>query len=308
MEKNNKQIAIIGAGPAGITSAIYIKRASYEPVIYESMVPGGKVNNTAIVENYPGVEKISGPDLAYKFYEHVQQLEVKLVMQNVDKIIRYEDGYLLSCGNEDRFYYAVIIATGTSEKELEVEGAKEFLHKGISYCAICDGPLYRNKKVAVIGGGDAALEEAIYLSSICEKVILIHRRDEFRASAILQEQIKENENIIIMTNYEVVEIKGHSRVEAIVIKNKIDDKKEEIEVNAIFPYIGAIANTTFLSELHIVDEKGYIRVNGRCETALEGLYAAGDVVNKDLRQIVTAVSDGAIAGIEAARYMKEHDF
>lgn len=306
--KNNHQIAIIGAGPAGITSAIYIKRAGYEPIVYEGMIPGGKVNNTAIVENYPGVDQTSGPDLAYKFYENLQQLKIKVLSQQVQKITPFADGYMVETEDAKDFYHAVIVATGTSEKILDVPGAKRLLHKGISYCAVCDGPLYRHKTVAVIGGGDAAVEEAVYLSSICENVIIIHRRDEFRAASILVQQLKSIPSIHLEMNSEVVEIKGENYVEAVVIRNNTDNKTKEIRIDALFPYIGAFANTTFIDDLHIVDEKGYIRANDKGETSLPGLYAAGDVIRKDLRQIVTAVSDGAIAGIEAARYMKEHDF
>lgn len=308
MNKNKHQIAIIGAGPAGISSAIYIKRAGYEPVIYENLVPGGKINNTSIVNNYPGIISISGPDLAYKFYEELNTLNTPLISQKVEQIIPYEDGYIIHTNEEDNFYHAIIIASGTKEKELNVPGFKEFIHKGISFCAVCDGPLYAQKHVAVVGGGNSALEEAIYLSSICEKVIVIHRHETFKADYILQEQLSHITNISLEMNSEVIEIKGHNRVESIVIRNTLNQSIKELDVVALFPYVGALANTDFINDLSLTDEKGYLIVDKDGQTKLQGIFGAGDVIKKDLRQIVIAASEGAIAGVSAAKYMKKNNY
>ncbi len=304
--KNNKQIAIIGAGPSGITAAIYVKRAGFTPVIYESNIVGGKVNYTSIVENYPSIVSISGPDLAMLFGKHLKDENIILKYEEVRDIKQNENGYEVISDYSNIIYKAVIIATGTKESTLDVNGIEKFEHKGVSYCAVCDGPLFRNKDVAVVGGGDAALEEALYLSSFCASVTLIHRRNEFKASQILIDKIKSS-NVTLQLNSVVTSLKGENCLEEIEITSLEDNTTKVIKISGLFPYIGAKANTSFLSSLNILNTKGYIDVNEKMETSLKGVYAIGDVINKELRQIVTAVSDGAIAGMEASRYLKEYD-
>ena len=304
--ENKKQIAIIGAGPAGITAAIYIKRAGFEPVIYESNVPGGKINFTAIVENYPSILSISGPDLAELFAKHLKDEKITLIYEEVKDIKKVDNQYEVITDFSTIIYPSIIIATGTKELSLDLENVSKFEHRGISYCAVCDGPLFRNKDVAVVGGGDAALEEALYLSNFCNSVTLIHRRDEFRAAQVLVDKIKAS-SVKLELSSVVTSLIGERFLEAIEITSTKDNAKKVLKVNGLFPYIGAKANTNFLSSLDIVNSKGYIEVSEKMETSLKGVYAIGDVINKELRQIVTATNDGAIAGIEASKYLKELD-
>lgn len=307
MENNHKKIAIIGAGPAGITAAIYVKRAGIEPVIFENYVPGGKVNFTAIVENYPAYPSMSGPDLAMHFYEHLQEQNIDIVAETVQQIQQLHPGFQILTDQGTYVFDAVIVCSGTTEKKLPLPEANQLEHHGISYCAVCDGPLYRGKDVAVIGGGDSALEEAIYLSTFCHQVYLIHRRDAFRASTMLIEKVRQAKNILLLLQSEVIRILGEKEVEEIEILHHATNQTEKIKIQCLFPYIGAKANTSFLDSLHMVDEKGYIAVDENRKTKIPGLFAAGDVIQKDLRQIVTAAGDGAIAGMEASRYVKEND-
>ena len=304
--ENKKQIAIIGAGPAGITAAIYIKRAGFEPVIYEANVPGGKINFTAIVENYPSILSISGPDLAELFAKHLKDEKITLIYEEVKEIKKVDNQYEVITDFSTIIYPSIIIATGTKELSLDLENVSKFEHRGISYCAVCDGPLFRNKDVAVVGGGDAALEEALYLSNFCNSVTLIHRRDEFRAAQVLVDKIKAS-SVKLELSSVVTSLIGERFLEAIEITSTKDNTKKVLKVNGLFPYIGAKANTNFLSSLDIVNNKGYIEVSEKMETSLKGVYAIGDVINKELRQIVTATNDGAIAGIEASKYLKELD-
>lgn len=307
MEKEHKRIAIIGAGPAGITAAIYVKRAGIEPIVFENYVPGGKVNFTAIVENYPAFPSISGPDLAMHLYEHLQKQDLDIVAVSVLDIKQENEGFELITDQGSERFDAVIVCSGTTEQKLPLPEAEQFEHRGISYCAVCDGPLYRGKDVAVIGGGDSALEEACYLSTFCHQVYLIHRRDVFRASKMLIEKVQKAHNIEIVLQSEVIHILGEKEVEEIEILHRDTNQVEKKAVRCLFPYIGAKANTSFLHSLHMVDEKGYIAVDENRKTKVPGIFAAGDVIQKDLRQIVTAASDGAIAGIEASRYVKKND-
>ncbi len=307
MEKEHKKIAIIGAGPAGITAAIYVKRSGIEPVIFENYVPGGKVNFTAIVENYPAFPSISGPDLAMHLYEHLQKQELDIVAASVLDIKKNQEKFEVITDQDSEQFDAVIVCSGTTEQKLPLLEANQYEHHGISYCAVCDGPFYRGKDVAVIGGGDSALEEACYLSSFCRKIYLIHRRDTFRASRTLIEKVQHTKNIQIILQSEVICILGEKEVEEIEILHHDTKQVEKKAVRCLFPYIGAKANTSFLDSLHMVDEKGYIAVDENRKTKIPGIFAAGDVIQKDLRQIVTAASDGAIAGIEASRYVKKND-
>ena len=298
-----KDVLIVGAGPAGLSAAIYLIRSGYEVTIFEKGFPGGKVNLTAEVENYPGIEKISGPDLAFKIYEHAQNLGAKMASKEVKKIIKDKDVFKVFTENDTFMFKAVIIATGTIENKLEVENSMKFENHGISYCAVCDGRFYKDKEVAVIGGGNAALEEALYLEKICSKVHLIHRRNEFRADQIVVDLVKKS-SIDIIYDTIVTKVEGDNLVTGIDLLNVKTQSTSTLKVSGIFPYIGARPNTQFLDS-HLLDEKGYLLVNERMETKLVGLYGCGDVIKKDLRQVVTATSDGAIAAINVANYLKK---
>ena len=298
-----KDVLIVGAGPAGLSAAIYLIRSGYEVTIFEKGFPGGKVNLTAEVENYPGIEKISGPDLAFKIYEHAQNLGAKIISKEVKKIIKDKDVFKVFTENDTFMFKAVIIATGTIENKLEVENSMKFENHGISYCAVCDGRFYKGKEVAVIGGGNAALEEALYLEKICSKVHLIHRRNEFRADQIVVDLVKKS-SIDIIYDTIVTKVEGDNLVTGVDLLNVKTQSTSTLKVSGIFPYIGARPNTQFLDS-HLLDEKGYLLVNERMETKLVGLYGCGDVIKKDLRQVVTATSDGAIAAINIANYLKK---
>lgn len=298
-----KDVLIVGAGPAGLSAAIYLIRSGYEVTIFEKGFPGGKVNLTAEVENYPGIEKISGPDLAFKIYEHALNLGAKITSKEVKKIIKDKDVFKVFTENDTFMFKAVIIATGTIENKLEVENSMKFENHGISYCAVCDGRFYKDKEVAVIGGGNAALEEALYLEKICSKVHLIHRRDEFRADQIVVDLVKKS-SIDIIYDTIVTKVEGDNLVTGVDLLNVKTQSTSTLKVSGIFPYIGARPNTQFL-DIHLLDEKGYLLVNERMETKLVGLYGCGDVIKKDLRQVVTATSDGAIAAINVANYLKK---
>ena len=298
-----KDVLIVGAGPAGLSAAIYLIRSGYEVTIFEKGFPGGKVNLTAEVENYPGIEKISGPDLAFKIYEHALNLGAKITSKEVKKIIKDKDVFKVFTENDTFMFKAVIIATGTIENKLEVENSIKFENHGISYCAVCDGRFYKDKEVAVIGGGNAALEEALYLEKICSKVHLIHRRNEFRADQIVVDLVKKS-SIDIIYDSIVTKVEGDNLVTGLELLNVKTQSTSTLKVSGIFPYIGARPNTQFLDN-QLLDEKGYLLVNERMETKLIGLYGCGDVIKKDLRQVVTATSDGAIAAINVANYLKK---
>ena len=303
MEKYD--LIIIGAGPAGLTAAIYACRANLSVLIIESEVNGGKLSKTFEIENYPGIKKIGGLELATQLTEHAKEFGAKLISGEVNKIIDNKDSktVVLKNNNEYQGKY-IIVATGTKERTLDLERANEFTGRGISYCAVCDGFFYRNKKVVIIGGGNSALEESLYLSSIVEKVTIVIRRDVFRAEASVVEKVKNNPKIEIITKHvpESLRIED-DKITGITIKNVDTDETQTIDCDGIFPYIGADPCTSFLDS-SILDSHGYVLVKPDMSTDIEGIYAAGDCTSKDLRQVVTACNDGAIAANSIANKLK----
>lgn len=301
MKKQNKiyDCLVIGAGPAGLSAAIYLKRANVDVAVLEMGPIGGKTNYISIVNNYLGLNNSFGPDLAMKFYEHAQANKIEFIADEVTTVTKSKDLFVIK--SQDDAYYAksVIVASGSLEKKLDLPKADIFEHKGISYCAICDGPLYKNKDVAVIGGGNSALEEALYLSRIVNKVYLIHRRTEFRADEGIVNEVKKQKNIEILYSSLVTALFGDTKLEAIEINGK-----NRIEVSALFPYIGLIPNTNFLKFDNLCNKDGYILINNNGETIVEGLFAAGDVANGQMKQIVTASADGAIASKGVLNYLQ----
>ena len=298
-------VIIIGSGPAGLTAAIYATRANLTTAIIEGDTPGGKLTKTYEIENYPGFERISGVDLAMQMMEHGQKfgavMEFSPVTEIDDegefKLVHLGDGRVLTTK-------AVIVATGTNERQLDLPRAKEFTGRGISYCAVCDGAFYRNKEVAVIGGGNSALEESLYLTQLVNKVNIIIRRDVFRADATVVDKVRNNPKINIITKSLPQELViEDNAIKGLVIKNVETGELSTVECAGIFPYMGADPATGFLKNLNILDERGYIVVNKDMETAVPGIYGAGDVTVKDLRQVVTATNDGAIAANACARYL-----
>lgn len=308
--KNNTNeiydILIIGAGPGGITAAIYGARAMAKIAMIEKGAPGGKITKTSEIENYPGFDSIQGPDLALKMFEQTQKLNIPYLAERVTNITKKDNLFELDLlSGKKLFAKVVIVATGTVERKLGIPGEIELNSRGVSYCAVCDGALYRRKDVVVVGGGYSAIEEAMYLARFVNKVYLIHRRDQFRADMNIVNKAKANPKIDFIVDSIVTEIKDvdANRVTAIVVKNVKTDEITELEVSAVFPYIGAIPISDFAKNLDVLDENGYFIVDNKCLTKVPGLYATGDVTNTTLRQIATAVSDGAKAAQFALEYL-----
>lgn len=308
--KNNTNeiydILIIGAGPGGMTAGIYAARAMANIALIEKGAPGGKVTKTSEIENYPGFDNIQGYELAMKMFEQTQKLKIPYIADRVTNIIKQDNLFKLELFSKKILLAkAVIVATGTVERKLGVPGELELEGHGVSYCAVCDGALYKEKDVVVVGGGYAALEEALYLARFVNKVYLIHRRDEFRADNNIVNKVKAHPKINFIVDTIVTEIKDvtEKRVITVVIKNVKTGKIDNLPVSAIFPYIGAIPISDFAKNLGVLNEEGYFIVDNKCLTALPGLYAAGDVTNTTLRQIATAISDGAKATQFALEYL-----
>ena len=299
------KVVIVGAGPAGITASIYLKRGGIEPILIEKMMPGGKVSLTHKVDNYPGFTSIGGSDLANEFMNQLMGNNIEIVFDEVTNISKLEEGFLVKTSYNEYNVDAVIIATGTIERKLGIPGEKEFFAKGVSSCAVCDGGFFKGKPMAIIGGGNSALEEALYLSSITEKVYVVHRRNEFRADQILVDRIKEDSHIEIVTPYVPLEVKGDKMVSSLLLKNVETEEEKEIEINAMFAYIGADANTSFIDIEGLLDDKGYLVVDSEMATSIPGVFACGDCIKKNLRQVVTACGDGAIAAMSCVRYLKK---
>lgn len=304
---NRFDVIVIGAGPSGMTAAVYAIRAGLKTAILESMAPGGKMIKTYEIQNWPGIKEISGADLAMQMFDHCTSLGAEYLAGKVVKIEADEKEKRVICQDGSGYLAkAIIVATGTQERLLNIPGEKEYTGKGVSYCAVCDGMFFKNKTVTIIGGGNGALEEALYLADLAEKVNIVIRRDVFRAEPFIQDRILNKENIQIIKKHIPLEIKGDgNKVTSICLKNLEDESILELETAAVFPYIGADPCTESVQDLNILDEQGYILVNEKMETAVKGIYGAGDCTKKVLRQVVTAASDGAVAAQSATVYVKE---
>lgn len=285
-------VIIIGMGISGVSSAIYLKRAGKNVLMLEGSAPGGIINNIVSIENYPGIKSISGPDFAYNLFEEINELGIEYKLEKVTDVI-FDSIKIVKTGSGVYQAKYVVIATGRKPRMLGLRNEEKFLGRGISTCALCDGALYKDKSVAVIGGGSSALSEAIYLSNIVDKVYLIHRRDEFRGEEILSEEVRNNSKIELILNDEVVDIISEDE-EFRGIKLK---SGKELPVSCMFIYIGFLPNTIFLNNTDIKMENGYILVDQNYETNIPGVYACGDVIKKDIYQIVTAASEGASVGV-----------
>lgn len=298
----NYNTVIIGSGVAGMTAAIYLARANVSVCILEREVPGGQITRTSTIDNYPGFISIEGPELAIAMYQQVTNLKVPYYYTEGLEIIDHKDKKIVKTKNNEITCQNIIIATGRSPRKLGIQNEEKLTGRGISYCAICDGGLYKNKNVAVIGGGKAALEETLYLSKICSKVTLIHRRDDFRAEDELLDSVKRQPNIEILTNKTVVGFtEKDNRLSSIQVKEK--ELQEEIQVDGCFEYIGQIPNTENFKNLDILDSNGYIKVDENYETKISNIYAIGDCILKDLYQIITACNDGAVVASNISKIL-----
>lgn len=302
----NKQIdvVIIGGGIAGLTAGLYIKRSNLSVMAIDRNVFGGKLAKLGDIYNYPGFESISGPELAYKLMEQAEKIGIELEYGNVVNVTKNNDLFIVQ--TEDKMIHAkaVIIATGTIEKQLGIPGEKDFFNRGVSYCATCDGPLYRKKDVAVVGYLDTALEEAIYLAGLAKVVYLISHVEQSAIESVKLENVLAKSNIKLLDNCDVIAISGQDHVEEMVVRHLDSAQEEAIKVNAVFPYIGQKTLTEFLGNLKVETKNGYLIVNKDMETNVPGLFAAGDTTDKKLRQLVTAAGDGSIAATSAIRYIK----
>lgn len=299
---------IIGAGPAGMTAALYVARSNLKVALLEAGIPGGQMNNTADVENYPGYALISGPELAEKMFEPLENLGVEHVFGHVQRI--EDQGGSKKVITEDEVYESktVIIATGAFHRQLNVPGEAEFNSRGVSYCAVCDGAFFRDEDLLVVGGGDSAVEEAIFLTQFAKSVTIVHRRDQLRAQKVLQDRAFANEKISFVWDSVVEAIHGDERkVTGVTFKNIKTGETSQADFGGIFIYVGLDPVSEFVADLGIRDESGWIVTDDHMKTSVAGIYAIGDVRQKDLRQITTAVGDGAIAGQEAYKYITEHE-
>lgn len=305
-EIKNIDLMIIGGGPAGLSSAIYASRARLDMLLLEDKVMGGQVRNSFVVENYPGFKKISGAELADLMQEQAEALGAnidefdiieKVKFTNTEKVVETDD-YIYKPK-------AVIIATGASPRKLPAKNAEEFEGKGIHYCAVCDGAMYQDKVVAVVGGGNSALEEAIFLTNFAKKVYIIRRYDYFRGEKAVLEAVEKNEKIEILYNEDLIAVEGSEFLERVVIKNTLNGEEKKIELDGIFGSIGNEPMVNLFKEYIDVNERNFILTDEHMRTNVEGVYAVGDVREKEYRQITTAVADGTIAALEAEKYINK---
>jgi thioredoxin reductase (NADPH) len=300
-------VLIIGGGPAGLTAGLYTSRAKLKTLLVERMILGGQVMTTTKVENYPGFPGgIDGPDLMMRFQEHCQEFGLETITGEVTGLIDNGAEKVITVGDKEVRAKTVIITTGAEPSKLGIPGEVEFTGRGVSYCATCDGAFFRDVPVAIIGGGDTAAEEALFLSRFASKVYMVHRRDELRATKVLQDRIFANEKIEPVWNSVVEDVVGdNSGVTSINLRNRQDKTQKALEVVGMFVAIGVTPKAHFLADILELDSEGYILTDSDCRTSITGVFAAGDVRKKILKQIATAVGDGAIAAIVAEKYLDD---
>lgn len=297
-------IIIIGAGPAGLTAAIYASRASKKVLVLEANSYGGQIINALSIENYPGNMHISGFDLASSFYHQAKELGAVILFE---RVLSIKNGKKIKKVITDKTTYeakAIIIATGCSSRSLSLSNEKMLIGRGLSYCATCDGAFFREKIVAIVGGGNTAIEDAIYLSDIAKKVYLIHRRDKFKADDKSINLLRTKTNVEFLLNSNVVKLNGNDKLESIDVKN--NNKIRNIQVDGLFIAIGKVPETDIFKNIINLDDNGYIIAKENCHTNKLGIFVAGDVRRKNIRQLVTATSDGSIAAIEAINYINSN--
>lgn len=296
-------IIIIGAGPAGLTASIYARRAEKKTLVLEAKTYGGQIINTLSIENYPVEPNISGFDFATKLYNQAKDMGSEIIFEKVIDIKNNKEFKEVITKKNTYKTKTIIIATGAENRKIGLDNEDELIGKGISYCATCDGAFYKKKDVAVVGGGNVALEDALYLSDIANKVYLIHRRDEFRADTSIVEKLKDKENVTFILNSNISEIIADEKVKSINVRNNEDRKESNIDIDGLFIAVGQVPENQNFANLINLDKSGYIIADENCHTNIDGIFVAGDNRTKELRQLVTATSDGAIAATEAIKYI-----
>ena len=297
-------VAIVGGGIAGITAALYAKRANLKIVLIEKLTIGGQLSFIDTVENYPGFSRISGREFTNALSAQIKALSVEVIRENVVSVKNDKKVFEISTRKNAVLAKALIIATGASPRSLGVKGEKELAGKGVSYCAVCDGFFFKDKKVSVIGGGNTALEEALYLSSIAKEVYVIHRRNEFRGFPLLSEKVRNTDNIILLMDSVLKEIKGSQKVEELSVENVKSKKITLINTDGVFIAVGYAPSTEFLKGFLSLDEQGFIVTDSGYMTSEKGVFACGDCRKRNVKQLITAASEGAEAAINAYNYLK----
>jgi len=304
-EEHIYDVIILGAGPAGMTAAVYASRADLDTLMLERGVPGGQMADTEDVENYPGFENILGQELSTKMFDHAKKFGAVYAYGDVKNVIDHGDYKEVQAGKKTYYAKTIIITTGAQYKKLGIPGENELTGRGVSYCAVCDGAFFKEKELVVIGGGDSAVEEGLYLTRFAKKVTVIHRRDELRAQKIIQDRAFANDKMEFIWDTVVETInEENGKTGSVTMKNVKTGEKSEFKTDGVFIYIGMVPLSEPFKELGIVDEEGYVPSNEDMETSVPGIFAAGDIREKGLRQIVTATGDGSIAAEVAQKYIE----
>ncbi len=299
-----QNVIIIGSGPAGWTAAVYAARADLKPTLFEGFEPGGQLMTTTEVENYPGFEHgIQGPELMDVMRKQAKRFGTEVISEMVDSLKQIEGGFEITAKGKTYQAKTVILSTGATARRLGLDNEKRLYGKGVSACATCDGFFFKGKNVIVVGGGDSAMEEASFLTRFADKVYLMHRRDEFRASKIMQDRARSNPKIEIMMNTEVIDILGADKVEGVMLKDTVSGETREMKIDGVFAAIGHEPNVSLVKGLVDLDEKGYVKtIPGTSKTNIEGLFACGDVQDSRYRQAITAAGSGCMAALDAEKY------
>ena len=305
IDNNHRKVAIIGSGPAGLSAALYTARADLKPILFSGMLLHGQVSQTHLIENYPGFpDGISGMDLGQLFQKQAERFGAVVEFDQVEKVNLDVNPFKISTYSQDYFADAVIISTGADPKKLNIPGEKEFTGRGVSYCATCDGWFYKDKDVVLVGGGDSALEEGLFLTRFVKSVSIIHRRNKLRAGAILENRAKSNPKIQFIWNSVVTEIKGEESVSSVTIKNVISEEETSKNTEGIFIFIGHRPNSMMFKGQLEIDDLGYIKIDQKMQTSIPGVFAAGEIADPIYRQVVTSAGMGAAAGMQAIHYLE----
>ena len=298
-----EDVLIVGAGPAGMMAALYAKKANKNVLILDKSMPGGRIRSTYQIDNYLGFGQVNAEELVQKMINHITDSNIRIEKALVTKIERIDSSFVVHCEKTVYYSKAIILATGTKPKLLGVENEEMYTAKGISYCAVCDGRFFEGENVVMIGGGDSALEECLYLVELAKRVTIIHEMERFTASESIVEKVLKHDRIDVLLNTSVIKFEGHESLEGVWVLDKKTNLSELIPCAGAFVYVGNNADTTFLSSFMKTDQTGYIKVNQEMATQIPGVFACGDVTKKDYRFIVTAISDGAIAALSAVKYI-----